>query len=67
MATVTVTANQNPHGVFELSVVGGSTSVEEDSVLVDFELQRDFGRFGEVSVTMQTRDETATFLPGEFN
>ena len=64
MATVTIESNQDPYGVFELSVVGGATSVEEDAVIVDFTLSRMFGTFGEVAVTMETVDGAAVFSPG---
>ena len=64
VATVTIESNQDPYGVFELLVVGGATSVEEDSVIVDFLLSRTFGTFGAVAVTMETVDGTAVFSPG---
>ena len=65
MATVTIESNQDPYGVFELSLVSATTSVEEDVVLVDFELSRTFGTFGDVSVTMETIDGTALFSTGK--
>ena len=64
VATVTIESNQDPYGVFELSVVGGATSVEEDAVIVDFTLSRTFGTFGEVAVTMETVNGTAVFSSG---
>ncbi len=65
MATVTIESNQDPYGVFELSVMGGASSVEENVVIVDFELFRTFGTFGDVSVTMETVDGTAQFSSGK--
>lgn len=63
-ATVTIESNQDPYGVFELSVVDGGISVEENVVLVDFELSRTFGTFGNVSVTMETIGGSAQFSTG---
>lgn len=45
-------------------MVGGTTAIEEEVVLVDYLLSRTFGTFGEVSVTMETIDGTAVFSSG---
>lgn len=63
-ATVVVESNQDPYGVFELSVVGGVTQVEESGGRIDFLLTRSAGAFGEVSVTVETMDGSAVFSAG---
>ena len=57
-------SNQDPYGVFDLSVVGGVTAVEEGVGRIDFRVTRSFGTFGEVSVTLETVDGTAVFSAG---
>lgn len=69
MATLEVTANQDPQGVFQLTpvsapLVGGRLLVEEDVAYIDFEVTRNGGTFGEVMVTLETIARSATFARG---
>lgn len=69
VARIKVAANHDPHGVFQLTsvtapVVGSRLLVEENVGYVEFEVTRNGGTFGEVTVTLETIARTATFAKG---
>ena len=67
VAVITVAANEDPFGVFEISqvgVAGAAVGIDEGTGPVEFEVSRSFGRFGEISVAVETELGSASFVPG---
>lgn len=69
-AQVEILPNQDPHGVLQLAPVSmplldGVVSVEETVGLINYQVNRTSGVFGDITVAVETSPRTATSADGE--